>query len=165
MLGLLLPGHGVANAHGLTARTSAGPTFLTANTKAHTATLVLTASLTTALGGFNFDGYGQGKMVVTIPVGYKVTATFTNKGALPHSAIITLASQKAMTNAKPAFLGAETPNPVTGSPPGATMKFTFTASKAGSYAIVCAVPGHEAAGMWDTLKVAMGAKPSVTFLK
>jgi len=37
------------------------------------------------------------------------------------------------------------------------------ASKAGTYALVCGVPGHEAAGMWDVLKVTRAGKASLSF--
>ncbi len=40
---------------------------------------------------------------------------------------------------------------------GTTQKFSFIADKAGKYAIVCGVPGHDAAGMWDTLVVSDSA--------
>jgi len=37
------------------------------------------------------------------------------------------------------------------------------ASKAGTYALVCGVPGHEAAGMWDVLKVTPKGTASLSF--
>jgi hypothetical protein len=53
------------------------------------------------------------------------------------------------------------PNPGTGA---ADMKspqvFSFTVDKAGTYALVCGVPGHAVAGMWDVLKVANVAAPT-----
>jgi uncharacterized cupredoxin-like copper-binding protein len=40
--------------------------------------------------------------------------------------------------------------------------FSFVANKAGTYAIVCAVPGHAVAGMWDVLKVTRGGTAKIT---
>jgi uncharacterized cupredoxin-like copper-binding protein len=39
--------------------------------------------------------------------------------------------------------------------------FNFVPNKAGKYAIVCAVPGHAAGGMWDVFMVTKGGKPSI----
>jgi sulfocyanin len=120
----------------------------------HTATLTLIAADTNALDGFNFNGYGHGQMVITIPVGSTVTVIFTNKSTVPHSAVITDYSNRLSNGViTPAFPGASTPNPVAGTPQGQTVSFTFVASTVGTYAIVCGVPGHAVAGMWDVLKV------------
>ena len=40
--------------------------------------------------------------------------------------------------------------------------FEFTPSVMGNYRIDCLVPGHEPAGMWDTLKVVDSGTPSIT---
>jgi glucose dehydrogenase len=39
--------------------------------------------------------------------------------------------------------------------------FTFTASATGTYAIVCGVPGHAVAGMWDVLQVTKGGTATI----
>ena len=39
---------------------------------------------------------------------------------------------------------------------------TFTADKAGEYALICYVPGHAAAGMWINFTVADGGTAGVT---
>ncbi|HVA89140.1 MAG TPA: sulfocyanin-like copper-binding protein, partial [Chloroflexota bacterium] len=54
------------------------------------------------------------------------------------------------------------PNASTGVGQGVQQTLTFTATKVGTYAIVCAVPGHAAAGMWDVLKVTQGGLASIT---
>jgi sulfocyanin len=162
VLALALPGMYVAASHrpGL----AATPRWLVANAKAHTATLTLIAAYTNALNGFNFNGYGNGKMVITIPVGYKVTVSFSNKSSVPHSAVFTPYGKKNATSDFPlAFKGAASPNPTTGIAAGTTQRFTFMASKAGTYALVCGVPGHEQAGMWDVLKVTTRGTASLSF--
>ncbi|MGH2346103.1 MAG: sulfocyanin-like copper-binding protein [Chloroflexota bacterium] len=61
-----------------------------------------------------------------------------------------------------AFKGSGSANPTSGITSGRTDQFSFTANKAGKYALVCAVPGHEAAGMWDVFNVTSGGQPSIT---
>src|SRR5436305_7762845 len=127
---------------------AATPRWLVANATARTATLTLIAAYTNALNGFNFNGYGNGKMVITIRVCYRVTVTFSNKSSVPHSAVVTPYNKKNGTSNFPrAFKGAASPDPTSGITSGKTQHFTFMASKAGTYVLVCGVPGHEAAGM------------------
>jgi sulfocyanin len=162
VLALALPGMYAAASHH--PGRAATPRWLVANAKTHTATLTLVAAYTNALNGFNFNGYGNGKMVITIPVGYRVTVSFSNKSSVPHSAVFTPYSQKNRTSTFPlAFKGSTSPDPTSGITSGTPQRFTFTASRAGTYALVCGVPGHEAAGMWDVLKVTRGGAASLSF--
>jgi sulfocyanin len=157
-----------ANAAGGTAAKpkASTPTWLVYNASTHAATLTMTAAYNTTLSGFNFNGYGQGKMVVTLPVGTKVTVKFMNKGPLPHSWVLTAFANHTKTTFPVAIKGAETTNPTAGSPAGAKQSLTFTATPVGTYAIVCAVPGHAAAGMWDKLIIAKsGTKAAVVVSK
>ena len=43
-----------------------------------------------------------------------------------------------------------------------TQRFSFVATKVGTYVLVCGVPGHEIQGMWDVLKVTRGGMPRLT---
>ena len=69
--------------------------------------------------------------------------------------------RRAAASFPPAFRNAASPNAVAGVGRGVKQPFTFTATKVGTYAIVCAVPGHAAAGMWDTLQVTQGGLASI----
>jgi ubiquinol-cytochrome c reductase cytochrome b subunit len=138
------------------------PRLLQWNPSKRTAVLTLVAGASNALAGFNFNGYGNGKMVVSVPVGYKVTVNFSNKGTFPHSALITPYADKNLpANFPLAFPGASTTNPTGGTPPGGSQQFSFVASKAGMYVLICAVPGHVPAGMWDVFKVTPSGQPSL----
>jgi sulfocyanin len=137
-------------------------TALVANAAAHTATLILVADLGNANNGFNFNDISNGRMVVSIPVSYKVIVKFINAAALVHSAVVTAYANRTATSFPPAFPGAATPNATTGVGQGVRQTFTFTATKIGTYAIVCAVPGHAAAGMWDVLQVTPGGSASLS---
>jgi sulfocyanin len=152
----------VAGAAGGYTPAPTAPRWLVVDTKTHTATLTLIASYNGALGGFNFNGDGKGKMVVSVPVGYTVHVNFTNEGSIPHSAVITPYSERNSTSGFPlAFHGASTKNPTAGTAQGKTERFSFVANKAGKYALVCVVPGHAVAGMWDVFEVTHGGKATI----
>ncbi|QQE79867.1 sulfocyanin-like copper-binding protein [Alicyclobacillus sp. SO9] len=107
---------------------------------------------------FNFNGYENGFMTIHVPTGWHVKVTFTNKGNLPNSAIIVPYSQvKNHQKLQAAFKGSETPHSKTGAQPGVTQHFEFTASKAGTYAVVSAT-----SGMWDYFDVAKLSQPFIT---
>ncbi|MGH7610452.1 MAG: sulfocyanin-like copper-binding protein [Candidatus Dormibacteria bacterium] len=106
--------------------------------------------------GLNFDGETYGAMAVAVPLGWTVVINFQNAASINHSAAI-VSSPSATT---PAFAGAQTPNPTTGTAPGQSASFTFVASGAGSYRLTCLVPGHEQAGMWDSFQVSTAAAPT-----
>lgn len=134
--------------------------WMTYATAAKTATLKLVAGYNSSLSGFNFNGYGNGQMVVSIPTGWRVTVDFSNQGQLPHSAAIVHTA----TSTRPAFPGAGLPGSelTAGIPSGKSATFSFTTGAPGNYRIVCLVPGHEGAGMWDTLTVTSTGKiPSI----
>jgi sulfocyanin len=156
-LSLALPGVPAAAAH----RPAGTPRWLVVSGR--TVTLTLTAAYTNVGSGFNFNGDARGKMIVSVPVGYKVNVIFSNKSTIPHSAVVTAYSKRtAARGFTPAFRGAQSPNPTSGIAKGTTQHFTFTANKVGTYAIVCAVPSHAIAGMWDVFKVTpAGSKPSI----
>ncbi len=133
--------------------------FLSSRPATKTATIKLTAADGNANSGYNFDGYANGSLVFTVPVGWNVKVELTNSGMMPHSAmIITRQAQKANNVALPAFPGAETPDPGQGAGMGSTQDFTFLASKPGVFSIACGVSGHDADGMWDTLIVTQAVK-------
>ncbi len=123
---------------------------------AHTVTLTLIASYNAARHGFNFNGYSTGSMLIQVPLGTHVTVIFHNNGALAHSALVTgydNTTRDGRSGFPLAFPGAHTPNPVQGTGPGQTVRFSFVAARQGRYAVVCAVGQHARAGMWDTLLV------------
>ena len=164
ILALALPGLYVASAATHGPSRAPPPQWLAANTTTHTITLTLIAAYSNALSGFNFNGYGHGKMVISVPVGSHVTVIFSNKSAIPHSALVTTYARKTSTKGfAPAFSGASSPHPARGIVAGQTQRFSFVAVRVGIYALVCAVPGHAAAGMWDVLQVTRDGKAALRF--
>ncbi len=119
---------------------------------------MLIAGYNGANNGFNFDGYGRGQLLVRIPLGWHVAVTCRNAASMRHSCAIV----RGPLAATPAFRGAATPSPIVGLERGQTARFTFTASRSGSFRIACLVPGHEQARMWDVLVVGGVKHPSIS---
>lgn len=124
------------------------------------AAFTLVAGQTQDNGGLNFNGASHGHPVLTVPVGARVQLTLVNRGAMPHSLqVIPFAPTPPVAAlARPAFPGAETPNPRDGTAPGQSAGAAFTAATPGRYLLICGVPGHALAGMYGILDVA--ASPS-----
>lgn len=134
--------------------------FLAVDAHRHRVTITLIASYDGTNGGFNFDGYSRYLMWM-VPRGWTVRVVCENRGPLRHSCAVV----QGAGSARPAFRGAETPQPLLGLEAGRTARFTFRASKTGVYRFACLVPGHEDARMWDVLKVRSGGKPRVVDLR
>jgi sulfocyanin len=128
-------------------------------------TLPMVAGLNKNAGGWNFDGQARGSMTIVVPVGTKVTMPFFNQDIVPHSLGVVDGSPTSVPSqpAQPAFPQALTKNFQQGIATNQGDSITFTADKAGTYLIVCGVPGHAASGMWVVLQVSPNAKqPQIT---
>ena len=134
--------------------------FLAVDAHRHRVTITLIASYDGANSGFNFDGYSR-FLLWTVPKGWTVRVVCENRGPLRHSCAVV----QGPDSTKPAFRGASTPQPRLGLEAGHTARFTFRASKAGVYRFACLVQGHEAARMYDVLKITRGGKPRVVNLQ
>ena len=112
-----------------------------------------------ANGGMNFNGADRGGAHLTVPVGWRVSATFRNRdAALPHSVVIVPAiTPVPVVAGDPAFPGAVSAAPIDGLSSGEESRFAFTAARAGDYLILCGVPGHGTAGMWIGLSISASA--------
>jgi len=132
--------------------------FLHVDTRNKTAALTLVAGYDSANNGFNFDGYGRGELLATVPLRWRVRVTCVDRGGMRHSCAVV---DGPMT-ARPAFAGASVPDPTYGLEQGQSATFSFVASRTGSFRLACLVPGHEEARMWDVLEVTRGGKPSIS---
>ncbi len=126
------------------------PSWLTADTVSRTATFELIAGLTGLNGALNFDGFRDGGLTLTVPLGWTVVMHFRNHdGMLPHSAeVIDEVHPLPTQPVTPAFPRAFTVRLAEGIPSEGRDDIRFIADKGGSYLIFCGVPGHGAAGMW-----------------
>ena len=124
-----------------------------ADDAAKTIHMTITAGLTDAKNHWNFNGGHDGNMTITVPEGYAVTIDLVNKDpAMAHSlGISAVTGNFGIVDPTPAFEGAITSNPASmtdATMPGETERIQFTTGAAGSYSMVCFIPGHAAAGMW-----------------
>lgn len=133
--------------------------FLAVDAHRHRVTITLIASYDDDNNGFNFDGYSR-FLMWTVPKGWTVRVVCENRGPLRHSCAVVGGAD----STRPAFRGASIPQPGLGLEAGHTARFAFRASRTGVYRFACLVPGHEAARMWDVLKITRGGKPSVVNL-
>jgi sulfocyanin len=125
-----------------------------------TAKLPMVSGVGNVNGGWNFDGHANGTQIFTVPVGAKVEMPYYNDDIVPHSLGVVNGSPTNVPSAPsaPAFPGAITIKFEQGLMTGEKDLVQFTASKAGTYLIVCGVPGHAASGMWVVLVVSASAK-------
>ena len=107
---------------------------------------------------FNYDGYGSGALVLTVPLGWSVTIQCENHGTVPNSCSV-VANARSLGPVQP---GWSTPDPLRGLDPGQSASFDFTPSATGSYRIASLVGGNEASGMWADLEIVAGGVPTLT---
>ena len=129
--------------------------WLTVDSTSRTVTFQLTSGFSQLNGGLNFNGFNDGKLVLSVPVNWNVVIRFVNKDPnLPHSAEV-IDSTKPMPAGPmdPAFPRAMSVKLMQGIGPNESDSLKFVATTPGTYMIFCAVPGHGIAGMWLRLKV------------
>ncbi len=139
--------------------------WLTIDAGTKTATFRLIAGLTGLNGALNFNGYRDGGLTLTVPLGWSVVMEFTNKdGDLPHSAeVIDDVKPLPPGPVDPAFPRAATIRLSQGLESGQQDDIRFVADKAESFLIWCAVPGHGLAGMWIRFAVsATASRPGLS---
>ncbi len=166
---LLIAAALVCDAAGARAQSPSGgkidPTWLRADSVAHSVEFRLVAGLTDRNGGMNFNGFGKGGLVVTVPKGWSVVLHFKNQDQnLPHSAAVIADTNPVPAGpVPPAFEHAATARADQGFSAGQGGDVRFVAAKAGSFLIFCAVPGHGPAGMWIRLEVsATAVRPALS---
>ena len=140
-------------------------TWLVSDVPTRTVQFRMVAGLSGLNGALNFNGFGDGGLTFTVPTGWHVVIHFINHdGILSHSAEVIPDGPVPMTGATtPAFLRAVTLRLQEGLTATEHDDMKFVADSAGSYLVICGVPGHAAAGMWIRFEVETGAeRPSLT---
>jgi hypothetical protein len=140
-------------------------TWLVSDVPTKTVQFQLIAGFSGLNGALNFNGFGDGGLTLTVPAGWHVVIHFSNHdGMLAHSAEVIPDGPVPITGATtPAFSQAVTFRLQDGLITTERDDMKFVADTAGSYLIICGVPGHAAGGMWIHFKVAAGAdRPSLT---
>src|SRR5207253_10087734 len=145
---LLLTGVLLLGAVGARAQSAKGgkidPTWLRADAASKTVDFKLVAGLTDANGGMNFNGFGRGGLVLTVPQGWNVVLRFKNEDPnLPHSVeVIPEAAALPMGPVPPAFEHAASGRREQGFATGQGADARFVLGNAGPFLLFCAVPLH-----------------------
>jgi sulfocyanin SoxE-like protein len=140
-------------------------TWLVTDVPTKTVQFQLIAGFSGLNGALNFNGFGDGGLTFTVPAGWHVVIHFINHdGMLAHSAEVIPDGPVPITGATtPAFSQAVTLRLQEGLTTTERDDMKFAADTAGSYLIICGVPGHASAGMWIHFKVSAGAdRPLLT---
>ena len=139
------------------------PSWMSVRAADSTVEFRVVAGMTPANSGMNFNGSQAGGLTVTVPLKWKVILHFANDDEnMPHSVVVTKADLPVGLPGKAVFAGAESKDAAQGVNVGSKQDLHFKADQAGSYLIVCGVPGHGAAGMWIKLTVSASAKPGMS---
>jgi len=127
---LLIAARGLA---GQGAPVKVDSSWMTVRAADSTVEFQLTAGLTPANGGMNFDGAMKGSLTLTVPLHWHVILHFANQDDnMPHSAEVTVVQNPVpATPAKPVFPGAESKDATVGADAGSKEDIHFTADRAG----------------------------------
>jgi hypothetical protein len=128
-----------------------------ADPASHAVVITLIAGYPAGDYQFNYNGYGNGTLVISIPAGWQVTVQCENRGTVPNSCAVV----KGRSDVAPVEPGWSTPDPTRGLDPGQSATFEFMPSNSGSYRIASLVGGNEASGMWADLEVTAGGSPGM----
>ncbi len=132
-------------------------TYLRVDSQTRTAVVTLIAGYPASDYQFNYDGYGNGQLVLRVPVGWTLTVQCANRSTVNQSCAV-VADGRAT---EPLQADWSTPDPQKGLNPGESASFVFSPESPGSYRIASLVAGSEASGMWLALEVVAGGRPGV----
>ncbi|HUZ86107.1 MAG TPA: sulfocyanin-like copper-binding protein [Candidatus Baltobacterales bacterium] len=132
--------------------------YIQVNSGDQSVVVILVAGYPASDYQFNYDGYGSGALVLTVPVGWSVTIQCENHGTVPNSCSVVRGRQ----DTAPVDPQWSTPDPTLGLGPGQSASFEFQPTQTGSFRIASLVGGNEASGMWADLEVTSGGKPTLT---
>lgn len=148
---------GLSEAISVAGMTQVGP-WEYVDAQKHRVVFKIVAAANGTNNGFNFNGYSKGQANFIVPMGWVVNFIFTNHSPLAHSVGV-VSTLKLNASVVPL---AETPRANQGVGANTTQYAGFTAYAPGKDYLVCLVPGHILAGMWDTFTISATAKtPSI----
>jgi len=135
--------------------------WLSFDPASRTATFTIVADAQGTDNHFNFNGYTNGSLVITVPKGWKVTVHCNNDpfAAYAHSCAVVSGAESKIS----AFPGASLPDP-TGRgyvAAGESKSFSFAPDAPFVGRFACLLIGHESAGMWATFQVINAGEPSL----
>lgn len=143
--------------------------MLSSDPSARTATLIVDAGYNSTNDWANFNGYANGQMTVTIPLGYQVHIEFTNDAGIPYDlGVYTASGQLAFPGAGNSVQELAD-NASAGVLPGESETLSFSASSLGHFRMESLLyrfpnntPSRTAMGMWAAFNVVPSGNPEVT---
>src|SRR6266436_8525832 len=118
--------------------------YIRVDADARAAVVVLIAGYPATDNQFNYNGYGNGDLLLRVPIERQITIQCENHGTVPNSCAVVSNGK----DTRPLEPGWSTPDPRRGLDPGQSASFVFIPSTPGSYRIASLVGGNEASGMW-----------------
>jgi hypothetical protein len=142
----------------LPSRDSVG--WLVSDSSARTAELTLEVTRPPGSPSALLNGYRDGKVRVTVPLGWTVRWSWRNAdSSSPHSLLVLVQREKIpLEGGRPTFSNAMTRSVTDGLVAGQTDQTMFVAEDAGWYWLMCGVPSHGLEGEWIELRVDPEAK-------
>lgn len=148
---------------------SSPSSLLVTNTAARTADIYLIAGYNRSNLWENFNGYSNGHLTISVPVGYHVRLHITNDGGIPYDVgIYTMNQQLAFPgagNSLEDYLN----NPAAGIMPGSSAIYSFVANRTGEFRLADYLyrfpehhPSHLPLGMWGVFRVTPTGVPQAT---
>lgn len=132
------------------------PVFITQDPEKKEVCVLIIATYDKSNYGMNFNGLSKSEGGYEIPLGWKVSVTFKNNSAVPHSVMVMeeeVAARKINLGDTPYFDGATTPKANTLGTTTKVEKFEFIADEEGDFAFACGFPTHSANGHRISLKI------------
>jgi sulfocyanin len=125
------------------------PEFMQYDAEKRLVQLIVVAAYDRSNSGFNLNGGSGGSHRITVPVGWRVEITFSNRDVIPHSVgVVRDETRLPLRFGKPAFAGAASYAMERGIPAGTRDYIHFVADRPGAYLLACGVPGHAATGSY-----------------
>ena len=148
---------------------SAPSSMMITNTIAHTADIYLIAGYNRNNVWDNFNGYANGSLNFSVPVGYQVALHVTNDGGVPYDVGVYTSDQQLAFRGAGNSLEDYTQNPSAGIMPGSSTTYKFVANRVGDYLLADLLyqfPGHHPShlplGMWGQFHVTQSGSPHVS---
>ena len=141
---------------GVAAAQQVDPSWLTVNAPQKRVTVELIAGLQASDSGFDFNGFRNGGLTLTVPRDWRVVLHFRNNDAKqPHSAEVIWEVQPVPAGpTRPAFTRSFTPRLAVGTAPQGRDSASFVADARGNLIMYCPVQGHGTHGQWIRMVVA-----------
>ena len=145
------------------------PDWMSVDNAAKTVSVEIVAGKSNANNNWNFNGFAKGEASVVVPEGYTVSLIFKNSD--PNMAHSIGVGERLdlyppmMENPTPVFSGAMSTNStdmMNATKTGASETLSFTADKAGDYALICYLPAHATSGMWIGFSVSAEGKAGLS---